>query len=82
MQHSPVDAPWRFKQCLGSESSQEEEDSITALAFDPTGKYLAVGDNAGRLIIFQSPNNGGIPVSNYEYATEIQAYVLETDFLK
>lgn len=30
-----------------------EEDVISAMAFDHTGNYLALGDKAGRLIIFQ-----------------------------
>lgn len=31
-----------------------EEDNLTTLKFDRTGRYLAVGDRAGRLIVFQT----------------------------
>jgi hypothetical protein len=30
-----------------------DEDIISRLKYDPTGKYLCLGDNAGRIIIFQ-----------------------------
>lgn len=30
----------------------QEEDIISKMAFDKNGKYLALGDHAGRIIIF------------------------------
>lgn len=30
----------------------QEEDIISKISFDQTGKYLALGDHAGRIIIF------------------------------
>jgi serine/threonine-protein phosphatase 2A regulatory subunit B len=30
----------------------QEEDIISKISFDKTGKYLALGDHAGRIIIF------------------------------
>jgi serine/threonine-protein phosphatase 2A regulatory subunit B len=34
-----------------------EEDIISAIQFDRTGKYLSLGDKAGRLIVFEAPTN-------------------------
>ena len=31
----------------------QEEDIISKISFDKTGKYVALGDHAGRIIIFQ-----------------------------
>jgi serine/threonine-protein phosphatase 2A regulatory subunit B len=30
----------------------QEEDIISKVSFDKTGKYLALGDHAGRIIVF------------------------------
>lgn len=39
----------------GSDSQQNiDEDNITSLRFDESGKLLAVGDRAGRLIVFNA----------------------------
>ncbi len=46
---------WRFTQVFGDETTVErvtEEDVITSIAYDKTGNFLSLGDNAGRLIIF------------------------------
>lgn len=47
---------WKFTQVFGDAATAEkvnEEDVISAMGFDHTGNYLALGDKAGRLIIFQ-----------------------------
>ena len=44
--------------------SQDDEDFITAISFDRTGDYLAVGDRAGRMIIFKYVANS--PYENFE----------------
>ena len=31
-----------------------QEDIITSLKFDPTGQYISLGDNAGRVILFKA----------------------------
>lgn len=37
----------------GSGEKVQEEDIISKISFDKTGKYLALGDHAGRIIIFK-----------------------------
>jgi len=32
-----------------------EEDIISVMRFDNTGKYISLGDRAGRIIIFENP---------------------------
>ncbi|KAJ3436400.1 protein phosphatase pp2a regulatory subunit b [Anaeramoeba flamelloides] len=47
---------WRVSQIFGDKSSIEkiaEQDKISALEFDSTGNYIAVGDRGGRVILFQ-----------------------------
>jgi hypothetical protein len=42
-----------FSQCFGdSREFNAEIDYVSALAFDKTGCYLATGDNAGRVVLF------------------------------
>jgi serine/threonine-protein phosphatase 2A regulatory subunit B len=38
-----------------SSDNVSDEDIISAVQFDRTGKYLSLGDRAGRLIIFEMP---------------------------
>jgi hypothetical protein len=49
-----------------------EQDTLTSMAFDGTGDYLAVGDRAGRVIVFK--HSGPIKNSryfDYRYFAEI-----------
>ena len=41
----------------GSTEKVHEEDIISTLKFDQEGKHLALGDKAGRIIIFKSDSN-------------------------
>lgn len=48
---------YKFSQIFGYKGTSQktqEEDIVTALKFDPTGKYIAVGDKAGRVIVFKN----------------------------
>ncbi|XP_044486410.1 serine/threonine protein phosphatase 2A 55 kDa regulatory subunit B alpha isoform-like isoform X6 [Mangifera indica] len=48
---------WKFSQVFGERSPDEEVqdvDIISAIEFDKTGDYLAVGDRGGRVIIFET----------------------------
>jgi hypothetical protein len=38
----------------GEEEKSIDEDLITSIKFDPTGKYLALGDKSGRIILFNA----------------------------
>lgn len=80
---------WKFSQVFGDKTTSEQihdEDIITAIEFDPTGKYLSLGDKAGRLIIFDSSNAGNFkgknPNPEYQYLTELQSHIKEFDYLK
>ena len=67
----------REKECIS------ESDTLTSIAFDGTGDYLAVGDKAGRVIIFK--HSGPIKNSryfDYRYHAEIQSHEPEFDHLK
>jgi serine/threonine-protein phosphatase 2A regulatory subunit B len=46
---------YKFAQLFGYKGPNEkimEEDIISAMKFDKSGKFLALGDKAGRIIIF------------------------------
>lgn len=76
--------PLKIKQIIGESTPLEsipEEDYITALQFDHSGNYLAIGDKAGRIIIFEySETEEGN--SEYQYFTEFQSHIREYDYLK
>jgi serine/threonine-protein phosphatase 2A regulatory subunit B len=78
---------FKFTQVFGDKIVAEkvtEEDIINALSFDKTGRFLALGDRAGRLIVFE--RNGSKKskkgYSEFTYMTELQSHVKEFDFLK
>jgi serine/threonine-protein phosphatase 2A regulatory subunit B len=51
-----METEWKFTQVFGEEQQSDKvnsEDVITAMAFNKTGDYITLGDNAGRLIVFQ-----------------------------
>jgi serine/threonine-protein phosphatase 2A regulatory subunit B len=56
-----ITASYKFSQIFGYKGPNEavqEEDIISALKFDKSGRYIAVGDKAGRIIVFQNePTN-------------------------
>ncbi len=43
------------------------------IKFDPTGKYLAVGDHAGRVVTFETVD-GKKKGESYDYATEVTIF--------
>lgn len=61
-----------------------DEDVISAMSFDKTGNYLALGDKAGRLIIFQQNivKKSKRKFSEFNYITEIQSHYRDFDYLK
>ena len=78
---------WKFTQVFGDKVTAEkvsEEDVINAMNFDSTGKYLALGDRAGRLIIFQRTlsKKSKKNFSEFNYVTEIQSHYRDFDYLK
>lgn len=78
---------WKFTQVFGDKVTAEkvaDEDFINAMNFDSTGKYLALGDRAGRLIVFQSAlyKKSKKNFSEFNYVTEIQSHYRDFDYLK
>ena len=59
-----------------------KNDILTAIAFDKTGKYLAVGDKGGRVIVFKYVELKNSRYFDYRYYTEIQSHEPEFDHLK
>lgn len=59
-----------------------KNDILTAISYDKTGKYLAVGDQGGRVIIFKYNELKNSRYFDYRYFTEIQSHEPEFDHLK
>lgn len=77
---------WKLNQVFGEEGSVDsvaDEDVISAMSFDHSGNYIALGDKAGRLIIFEKGDSPtpGAPIE-YQYSTELQSHTKEFDYLK
>lgn len=63
---------YKLTQTFGDKSSSEkvaDDDIISAVEFDQTGKYLSLGDRAGRLIIFNLQQLKNRKSSEYTYYT-------------
>lgn len=76
---------WKFSQVFGEEGNNDsvaEDDVISAMAFDPSGNYIALGDKAGRLIVFERSDNGQLKQLDYQYTTELQSHTKEFDCLR
>jgi serine/threonine-protein phosphatase 2A regulatory subunit B len=68
------DVSWVYINGLGEREPENisESDTLTSITFDGTGDYLAVGDRAGRVIVFK--HSGPIKNSlyfDYRYFAEI-----------
>ena len=76
---------WKLNQAFIGDTNPEkvkEDDKISTVAYDKTGDYLAVGDNAGRLIIFENTSSFNSSLgTNYQYSNEFQSHVKESDSL-
>lgn len=59
-----------------------ESDALTAITFDKSGDYLAVGDKGGRVIIFKHMELKNSRYFDYRYFSEIQSHETEFDHLK
>jgi hypothetical protein len=81
---------WRFSQCFGDKSESAEiaegiqlanyiiGDLISALQFDKSGIFLASGDRAGRIVLFEKSSSS----NEYRFYTEFQSHEPEFDYLK
>mgnify|MGYP003598203940 CR=1 FL=1 len=55
-----------------------DEDIISCLKYDPTGNFLCLGDNAGRIIIFQAAPVEGSATrdqQSYDYYAEVWIFL-------
>ena len=87
-----ADWNWEFVQSFGDDSSSYDyddlDDLVTAVEFNPTGEYLAIGDKAGRVSIVQdaitnrSALGPSAPQLEYKFYTEFQSHDTEFDCLK
>ncbi|KAI3686436.1 hypothetical protein L1987_80112 [Smallanthus sonchifolius] len=78
---------WQFSQVFGERSPGEEVeniDIISAIEFDKSGDYLAVGDRGGRVVIFEMETGKDVMSKHpeYRYKTEFQSHEPEFDYLK
>jgi len=64
---------WVYINGLGEreQSNVTESDVLTAISFDKTGNYIAVGDRGGRVIIFKYLQLKNSRYFDYRYYTEI-----------
>ena len=75
---------WVYINGLGERDQKNvsKNDLLTAITFDKTGKYLAVGDQGGRVIVFKYNELNNSRYFDYRYFTEIQSHEPEFDHLK
>jgi serine/threonine-protein phosphatase 2A regulatory subunit B len=78
---------WKFTQVFGDRSIVErvqKEDIISAMAFSQKGNFIALGDNAGRLIIFEKNplKKSKKGFLDYSYLSELQSHLHDFDVLK
>lgn len=65
-----------------NESNISKTDILSAISFDKTGNYLAVGDLGGRVIVFKYVDLKNSRYFDYRYFTEMQSHEPEFDHLK
>lgn len=58
-----------------------KKDILSAVAFNATGKLLAVGDHAGRCILFERQNADANNKQSFDYLCEFQAHKKQIDVL-
>ena len=64
------------------EENVTDSDILTAITFDKTGEYLAVGDKGGRVITFRYLDLKNSRYFDYRYFSETQSHEPEFDHLK
>jgi len=80
---APPSLTWNFIQSFGDDNSSDD-DLVTSVDFDSSGRYLAVGDKAGRICIFEGRATGSKcnhPL-DFKFYTEFQSHAPEFDCLK
>lgn len=82
---------WTLHQSFGDRTGRKETveaDILSAVEFDPSGKYLAIGDKGGRVMVFNRNSlhkpSGRLHQhsQSYTFHTEFQSHEAEFDYLK
>jgi len=74
---------FKFSQLFGGTAAEvQQADIVSALSFDDTGNYLAVGDHGGRVVIFKQAETKATKHLEYEFWIEFQSHESEFDYLK
>lgn len=76
---------YKLSQMFGYKGANEkivEEDIISVIKFDPSGKLVSVGDKAGRIIMFSLLEGTKKKEVEYEYYGEFQSHAKEFDPLR
>lgn len=87
--NSSLNGNWRFSQCFGDKTETLEVaegllsihtlgDIISALSFNRDGSFMASGDRAGRVVLFEQSSSG----TEFHFYTEFQSHESEFDYLK
>ena len=81
---------WRFAQCFGDKNETGDladgkgslflGDMISCLKFDPSGQFLATGDRAGRVVLFERTHDKN--EFELRFLHEFQSHESEFDYLK
>jgi len=92
MSQSTDNMEWKFSQVFGEGRNNVAEevtdvDVVSAIEFDDTGDYIAVGDRGGRIVIFErdekrKDNHVTKKNPEYKFYTEFQSHEPEFDYLK
>ena len=75
---------WVYVNGLGERdpANVSDMDVLTAMTFDKSGEFLAVGDKGGRVIIFRYTDLRNSRYFDYRYFAEVQSHEPEFDHLK
>lgn len=57
-------------------------DIVSAIEFDETGEFIAVGDRGGRVVVFEQARDTKTDPSDFKFYAEFQSHEPEFDYLK
>eukprot|EP01010_Urceolus_cornutus_P001520 NODE_206_length_2028_cov_263.108135_g162_i0.p1 GENE.NODE_206_length_2028_cov_263.108135_g162_i0~~NODE_206_length_2028_cov_263.108135_g162_i0.p1 ORF type:complete len:440 (-),score=111.91 NODE_206_length_2028_cov_263.108135_g162_i0:649-1968(-) len=80
---------WKLEHCYGDKGPQEEPvegDIISAVEYDPSGHFIALGDRAGRITILERrrhrENGQKKETTDFKQHVQFQSHESEFDYLK
>jgi serine/threonine-protein phosphatase 2A regulatory subunit B len=79
-----VPTQWVSIQSLGEQQVENifAADIITAIKFSNCGQFIAIGDEGGRVILFNKNEIKNSRYFDYQYLTEVQAHEMHLDQLR